>query len=192
MPGGPPGPTRPRRLISFSPKRVRYSSGGGIIDLIFGLVFSSVGAFLLVMGAWSFLACLGVPLPQQAAPQPSIFDILCPVLMFTFVGSGFSIAGYGFLWTHRACLDRQRDEVVVRSGWLGCRRRCGRLSEFREVVVLPAHDRLGREKVCTKNLEVALSDGAGKILVVGYVTLSVDLARQFAREVSEFTELPIQ
>jgi hypothetical protein len=192
MPGGPPTPTRPRQLISFSPERVRYSSGGGVFGLIFGFIFSSVGAFLLVMGAWLFLACVGVPLPQQTSIQPSIFEILCPALMFTTVGGVFSIAGYGYLWTLRACLDRQRDEVIVRSGWLGCRRHSGRLSEFRQVVLLPAHNESRREEDCTKNFDVALSDDGGRILVVGYVTLSVDLAQQFAREVSEFTHLPIQ
>jgi hypothetical protein len=169
---------------------VRYSSGAGVFGLTFGLIVSSVGAFLLVMGAWLFLACLGFPLPQ-AALQPSIFDILCPALMFTFVGGGFSIAGYGYLWTLRACLDRQRDEVIVRSGWLGCRRRSGRLSEFRQVVLLPAHNESRHLEDCTQDFDVALSDDAGKILVVGYVSLSADLARQFAREVSGFTHLPV-
>jgi hypothetical protein len=117
--GGSPIPTRPHKLFSFSAERVRYSCGGGVEGLIFGLVFSSAGAFCLVMAGWCLLSLFGVPLPQQAEPDPSLLGILVPVLMLFAVGSGFSVAGFGFLCTFRTTLDRQRDEVVVRSGWLG-------------------------------------------------------------------------
>jgi hypothetical protein len=178
-------PTRPRRLLSFSSDRLRYSSGPGIGGALFGFLFSSSGLLGLVAWGWGFLSLIGALPPPQGNQLP-IGESLLVSLVVLAIGGGHFFIGCLLLWTLRSTLDRARDLVVVRSGWLGWRRDRRRLSEFKAVTVLPASALFANEPW----FHIALNDEAGAPLIVGRVTRSYDLARTVVDEISYFTHLP--
>jgi hypothetical protein len=187
MPGISNLPTRPRRLISLSPERIRYSSGPGIFFALFGLLFSSTGLIVLGIGGWSVLILLGA-LPPQDGKQLPIVEWLLQILVLLAIGGGHFIGGSILLWTLRTTLDRARDRVIVRSGWLGLRCQRRRLSEFTTVTILPGSsifDTRRRDSL----FDIALRDESGAVLVVGQVSRSQDLARTVVAEISQFMHL---
>jgi len=88
-------------------------------------------------------------------------------------------------------LDRARDLVTVRSGWLGLRRQRRRLSEFNAMTTFPAERALVRRGVIpyVPWFDVALRDGRGKCLVIGKVSRSWQLAQDVAKQIAHFTRL---
>src|SRR6516165_394860 len=119
MPGNPDRPTRPRRLISFSRERARYSCGGGPAATLLGLVFSAGGLLVLCACGWIVLAFIGIVPESNQNRSAGFADNLIGILATLVLGSCHLFCGSYLLWTLRVTLDRTRDLVTVRSGWLG-------------------------------------------------------------------------
>ena len=171
--------------MSLSSERRRYSSGGGLPGALFGIVFTASGLFVLCALGWTVLELFGI-VQSQENPDRSIGEYVLCIFALLAIGGGHLAGGTVLLWTLRTTLDRARDLVVVRSGWLGCRCRRRRLSEFQSVAVLP-----GRHLSDPELFDIALlNDTTGESLIVGYVSRSYDLALSFADEISEFTKMP--
>lgn len=179
-------PTGPRRLWSRSPECRRYSSGPGVPFVPFGLVFSLAGLYLIAAAIWTALSFFGTAAGYDGL---DFIDALLRVVGLLVFGSAFVIAGSILLWTLRSTLDRARDLIVVRSGYLGLRHYQRHLSEFRSIDVRPGRKPRG---ACGRDeFEIVLRDAGGAEMVVGYASGSLGPARDVADDIAEFTKLPM-
>ncbi|MFO0783062.1 MAG: hypothetical protein U0636_05215 [Phycisphaerales bacterium] len=122
--------------------------------------------------------------PEIAQP---IWKALLGGAMILLIGGGHLAIGSLLLWTHRVTIDRARDVVVLRTGWLGVRCRRWPLSEFREVQVVLEPDTLPPDRF---RIDLAGNDSVR--VTVGHVTMSQALADTVASEVGTFTGLPVK
>ncbi len=154
---------------------------------MFGVVFTSTGLLGLYACGRFALEMIGIVPPTDNRDR-SIGEYLLGILALLAIGGGHFACGTALLWTHRTTLDRERDQVVVRSGWMGCKCQRRRLSEFSSVAIFPAQQWHNSDR-----FDIALfNDEDSASLVVGYVTGSHDLAKAFAGEVSEFTGIAVK
>ena len=179
-------PQRPRKLWTSSRDRLRLSSGGGITVFIFGLVFSTAGLFCFYMLGWLLLSILGVvSTGASTIANESIFSQLVALGGMLALGAAHLTAGTLLLLTLIATFDRAHDAVVVRSGWLGLRRRKERISHFQRVLVRPPDGRYS-----TRDLyDIVLEGETRQLVVVAQVTRSHALACEVAAEIAVFTGL---
>lgn len=186
MPGSS-GPIRPRKLFSLSRDRLRLSNGSGLDGFFHGLVFSFAGLSCLACMVGAILASFGlVVIPNFTPGAPFWTQILLFLFLLVF-GAGLLACGTGLLRTLRTTFDRDRDRVVVRSGWMGlhCQRR--RLSEFRSVTIFAPDTGWVSPLDDESCYDIALEEENGNYLVVGYV--SAKLANAVRDEISQFTGL---
>lgn len=189
MPGHTRRPSRPQELWTFSSQRLCLSSGAGIAGLPFGILFTSTGCLALFVFFQFLAAKLGLVSPWRDDPEIAqpIWKALLGGAMILLIGGGHLAIGSLLLWTHRVTIDRARDVVVLRTGWLGVRCRRWPLSEFREVQVVPEPDTHPSDRF---RIDLAGDDSAR--VTVGHVTMSQALADTVASDVGTFTGLPVK
>lgn len=156
------------------------------MGLLFGLLFSMTGLLGLYVFGWLLLSVVGV-LPTGAAriAQDPVAKQLFAVGGLLVLAIAHLWAGALLLWTLRVTFDPARDAVVIRSGWLGLRRRKERLSHFQRVLVRPPEGRYPTRDV----YDIVLEGEPRRLVVVAQATRSLALAREVVAEIAAFTGL---
>lgn len=189
MGGGGRYPTKPRRLITFSRDKLGLSNGGGIVGLFFGSLFSLSG--LLVIGL-TLATVLDLQVPYvisvpNDANRGSVFVLLIGLLL----GGGHLTGGSLMLSTLRCTIDRRRQTVTVRSGWLGRWKKTAVLTDFDRVMVFPSA-RYKSQSIQAFDIVLAgKRDRCDNYLTVGFATVKSEGAEEMTLEISKFSGLPV-
>lgn len=194
MPGsGRHYPTRPWRVWTFSTDRFSLSSTiAHWLVFPWAAVFSSLGAFIIFHNLRTVLAAFGIfPLPQPSASATMGIGgwILTAVVTLLFTGVLYFF-GWLLMQSLSVTFDREHQLVTVRSGWMGLYRRRLPLSTFQQVCIVPgAYFLLMRMNGRDDNYDIVLTGANTQPVVIGFVTVSIELAEQVVHEVCDFTGL---
>ena len=176
-------PERPTRVESDEPDCLEYVNGGFSRWLfsLFGILLFGGGILCLVT------VCGGLRTDDSPLGVGAIVSLLS--LGIVHAGVGGSILWYAFGTAEWVRIDRCQNSVSKQTGVLCFRRFAnGSICDFSEVSIFPVHYKWQRRE----DFDVALTGPNDKRFPLGRVTLSYDLAREFAQEVGTFLSLPVR
>lgn len=195
--GGPPQPVRPKRRRSRDPNCARYVSGGmvqAIFAFLLGLVCFCGGMFVLTIVVAGSLDLMKFE-TELSGLKWCLAVAFAMTIGVAHTFGGFLMLNAAFRSSEWIALDRLHGSAWRQRGVLFFRKTANEsLDKFTEVSICPI-SATWRDSIlapCNPLFEVALTSPRDIRFPVGRVTLSYDLAREFAQEVATFLGLPIR